>query len=197
MNDREIGKTILFLALMFFLPLILKDKPPEIREVFIEPETVNVEIHVEKRTITETIVKTDEEIVEDVVEEEVSEEVVEQVRPIPLIADVPEPQTNGSMVKMRCTCYLPSGFNCADGTPPYFGAVASNHANMGRNFTMYRKDLTEVGRFTVHDVGGHPDLVNGTALDIFTETIDDAWAFLYANCWVEGGSWYAWVEWEE
>jgi 3D (Asp-Asp-Asp) domain-containing protein len=68
---------------------------------------------------------------------------------------------------------------------------------MGRNFTMYRNDMTEVGNFTVHDVGGHHDLVNGSALDVFTQTIDDAWAFLYANCWVEGGSWYAWVEWEE
>ena len=194
MNDREIGKTILFLALMFFLPLILKEKPLEIREVLIEPETVNVEVHIEKRTIVEHRIES-ETIEEEVVD--VQEEVVEDVKPIPVIAEVPEPQTNGNMVKMRITCYLPTGFNCADGTPPYFGAVASNHANMGRNFTMYRKDMTEVGNFTVHDVGGHHDLVNGSALDVFTQTIDDAWAFLYANCWVEGGSWYAWVEWEE
>jgi hypothetical protein len=194
MNDREIWKTILFVALMFFLPLILKEKPPEIREIYIEPETVNVEVHLEKRTIVEHRIEA-ETIEEEVVD--VQEEVVEDVRPVPVIAEVPEPQTNGNMVKMRITCYLPTGFNCADGTPPYFGAVASNHANMGRNFTMYRNDMTEVGNFTVHDVGGHHDLVNGSALDVFTQTIDDAWAFLYANCWVEGGSWYAWVEWEE
>ena len=194
MNDRAIGKTILFVALMFFLPLILKEKPPEIREIYIEPETVNVEVHLEKRTIVEHRIEA-ETIEEEVVD--VQEEVVEDVKPIPVIAEVPEPQTNGNMVKMRITCYLPTGFNCADGTPPYFGAVASNHANMGRNFTMYRNDMTAVGKFTVHDVGGHHDLVNGSALDVFTETIDDAWAFLYANCWVEGGSWYAWVEWEE
>jgi hypothetical protein len=194
MNDRAIGKTILFVALMFFLPLILKEKPPEIRKIYIEPETVNVEVHLEKRTIVEHRIEA-ETIEEEIVD--VQEEVVEDVRPVPVIAEVPEPQTNGNVVKMRITCYLPTGFNCADGTPPYFGAVASNHANMGRNFTMYRKDMTEVGNFTVHDVGGHHDLVNGSALDVFTQTIDDAWAFLYANCWVEGGSWYAWVEWEE
>lgn len=194
MNDRAIGKTILFVALLFFLPLILKEKPPEIKEIYIEPETVNVEVHLEKRTIVEHRIEA-ETIEEEVVD--VQEEVVEKVRPVPVIAEVPEPQTNGNMVKMRITCYLPTGFNCADGTPPYFGAVASNHANMGRNFTMYRKDMTEVGNFTVHDVGGHHDLVNGSALDVFTQTIDDAWAFLYANCWVEGGSWYAWIEWEE
>ena len=194
MDDRAIGKTILFLALVFFLPLLLKEKPPEIREIFIEPDTVNVEVHIEKRTVHEH--RNEHEVIyAEAVEEE--EEVVEQVRQVPMIAEIPEPETNGNMVKMRITCYLPTGFNCADGTPPYFGAVASNHANMGRNFTMYRQDLTEIGSFTVHDVGGHHDLVNGSALDVFTNTLDDAWAFLYANCWVEGGSWYAWVLWED
>lgn len=194
MDDRAIGKTILFLALMFFLPLLMKDKPPEIREIYIEPDTVNVKVHIEKRTVHEH--KNEHKIVyAEAVEEE--EEVVEQVRQVPVIAEVPEPETNGNMVKMRITCYLPTGFNCADGTPPYFGAVASNHANMGRNFTMYRQDLTEIGGFTVHDVGGHHDLVNGSALDVFVNTMDEAWAFLYANCWVESGSWYAWVEWED
>ena len=194
MDERQIGKTILFVAMIFFLPLILKDKPPEIKEIFIEPDTVNVEVHIEKRTVHEH--RNEHEVIyAEAVEEE--EEVVEQVRQVPVIAEVPEPQTNGNMVKMQVTCYLPSGYCCADGTPPYFGAVASNHANMGRNFTMYRKDMTEVGNFTVHDVGGHYALQNGTAIDVFVETMDAAWAFLYANCWVEGGSWYAWVEWEE
>jgi hypothetical protein len=101
MNDREIGKTILFVALMFFLPLILKEKPPEIREIYIEPETVNVEVHLEKRTIVEHRIEA-ETIEEEVVD--VQEEVVEDVRPVPVIAEVPEPQTNGNMVKMLITC---------------------------------------------------------------------------------------------
>lgn len=197
MDERQIGKTILFLALMFFLPLILKEKPPEIREIYIEPETVNVEIHVEKRTITETIVKTDEEVVEDVVEEEVSEEVVEQVKPIPVIAEVPEPQTNGSKVKMRCTCYLWTGNRCADGVWPYHGALASNREHLGHGCKLYKKDGTLIGDFVSHDVGGHPDLVNGSAVDIYRDTLEEAWSWLYENAWVENGQWYVWIEWEE
>ena len=194
MDDRTIGKTILFLALMFFLPLLMKDKPPEIKEIFIEPETVNVEVHIEKRTVVEHKIET-ETIEEEVVEEE--KEIVEEVRPVPVIAEVPEPETNGNMVKMRCTCYLWTGNRCADGVWPYHGALASNREHLGQGCKLYKQDGTLIGEFVSHDVGGHPDLMNGSAVDIYRNTIEEAWDWLYENAWVEGGQWFVWLEWEE
>ena len=194
MNDRAIGKTILFVALMFFLPLILKDKPPEIKEIYIEPETVNVEVHIEKRTVHEH--RNEHEVIyAEAVEEE--EEVMEQVRQVPVIAEVPKPQANGNMVKMRCTCYLWTGSRCADGVWPYHGALASNREHLGQGCNLYKKDGTLIGEFVSHDVGGHPDLVNGSAVDIYRDTLEEAWSWLYENAWVENGQWYVWIEWEE
>lgn len=194
MDDRAIGKTILFLALVFFLPLLLKDKPPDIREIFIEPDTVNVEVHIEKRTVHEH--KNEHNIVyAEAVEEE--EEVVEQVRQVPVIAEVPKPETNGNMVKMRCTCYLATGSACCDGTMPYYGTIASNYEHLGQGLTLYRSDMSEIGKFISHDTGGHVDLRNGTAIDVFQPSIEAAWDWLYQNAWVEGSSWYVWVLWEE
>lgn len=194
MDDRAIGKTILLLSLLFFLPLLMKDKPPEIREIYIEPDTVNVEVHIEKRTVHEH--KNEHEVIyAEAVEEE--EEVVEQVRQVPVIAEVPEPETNGNMVKMRCTCYLWTGSRCADGVWPYHGALASNRDHLGQGCKLYKKDGTLIGDFVSHDVGGHPDLVNGSAVDIYRDTIEEAWDWLYENAWVENGQWFIWLEWEE
>lgn len=194
MDDRAIGKTILFLALVFFLPLLLKEKPPEIREIFIEPDTVNVEVHIEKRTVHEH--RNEHEVIyAEAVEEE--EEVVEQVRQVPMIAEVPEPETNGNMVKMRCTCYLWTGSPCADGVWPYHGALASNSEHLGQGCRLYKKDGTLIGDFVSHDVGGHPDLMNGSAVDIYRNTIEEAWNWLYENAWVENGQWFVWLEWGE
>ena len=200
MDDNGIAKVILFVAMMFFLPIALHQKVI-VKEVMVEPETVTLEVHLEKRTVNETVTRLEDaegEVIEEESEEEVIEEqeVVQQERPVPNIVSEPEPMTNGNLVKMRLTCYLPTGYNCADGTPPYFGALASNLSHLGQHCKLYRQDGSLIGEFISHDIGGHPDLVNGSALDIFCETLDDAWSFLYANAWVEGGSWYAWCEWE-
>jgi hypothetical protein len=191
MSDKSIAGIILILSAVFLLPCVLAATKPPTPDEPQEPETIVVEVHFEKRVVHYHTGEFPKEIVER------EEEILEQTRPIPNVMEEPLPEWNGDLRKLRITCYLPTGGNCADGTPPYFGAVASNHANMGRNMTLYRADLTEVGEFTVHDVGGHIDLQNGSALDIFTPDIDSAWAFLYENCWVENGQWYAWVKWHE
>lgn len=196
MDEKEIGKVILFVAMLFFLPIVLHQKT-----IVIEPETVTLEIHLENRTVNEVVTRLEnedgetleEEVTEEVVEEE---EVIVQERPVPNIVAEPEPMMNGNLRKYRVTCYLPTGFNCADGTPPYHGALASNRDHLGQGCRLYRQDGTLIGEFVSHDVGGHPDLVNGSALDIFRNSMDEAWAFLYENAWVEGGSWYVWCEWE-
>ena len=178
------------MATVFLLPCFAQAMKPPIADE--EPQTVIVEIHYNERVVHQY---EREHTFREVTKEE--ESIIEQTRPIPNIMDEPQPEWNGNLRKYRVTCYLPTGNNCADGTPPYFGAVASNNMNMGKGMTLYRSDLSEIGKFTVHDVGGHPDLVNGTALDIFVPTLEEAWDFLYANAWVEGGSWYVWVMWDE
>lgn len=191
MEERKIAGVILLLAAGFLLPCVLAAMKPPTPDEPQEPETIVVEVHYEKRVIHYHTGEFPKEVIER------EEEILEQTRPIPNVMEEPQPEWNGDLRKYRVTCYLPTGSNCADGTPPYFGAVASNHANMGRNLTLYKADFTEVGEFTVHDVGGHPDLVNGSALDIFVPTMDEAWDFLYKNCWVEGSSWFCWVKWHE
>ena len=82
----------------------------------------------------------------------------------------------------RVTCYLPTGNCCADGTYPYPGTLASNYEHLGQDCILYRADNLEViGIYTSHDVGGHPDLVNGTALDIFVIDMDSAWEWIRTN----------------
>ncbi len=122
-------------------------------------------------------------------------------RPTPTEAPTPTPEPTAAAVQMptvaepiptvegteglqyyRITCYLPTGNCCADGTYPYPGTLASNYEHLGQDCILYRADNLEViGRYTSHDVGGHPDLVNGTALDIFVPDMDAAWSWIRTN----------------
>ena len=54
---------------------------------------------------------------------------------------------------------------------------------------LYDKDLNEAERFECHDVGGHPLLMSGKAIDIFRETMDGAWEIIgrYGD--------YAYIKW--
>ena len=72
------------------------------------------------------------------------------------------------------SCYLPTGFNCADGTPPYEGVVSSNREHLGMDCIVYNKDLIPVMRLECRDIGGHPKLQNGTAIDVFRLDMDRA-----------------------
>lgn len=70
------------------------------------------------------------------------------------------------------SCYLPTGYNCADGTPPYEGVVSSNREHLGMDCIVYNDDLVAVMRLECRDIGGDPRLVNGTAIDVFRTTYD-------------------------
>lgn len=70
------------------------------------------------------------------------------------------------------SCYLPTGYNCADGTPPYEGVVSSNREHLGMDCIVYNKDLVAVMRLECRDIGGDPRLVNGTAIDVFRSSYD-------------------------
>ena len=191
MDERDIGYTILLLAMMFFF--ILSAFAPgrvEVRyvEVMITPTPTVTPTVTPSPTVTPTPTGTPTATPSPTEAPKVA-----PIRPTPLAEA--EPIMNGNLRKYRVTCYLPTGNNCADGTPPYHGALASNREHLGQGCRLYKQDGTLIGEFVSHDVGGHPDLMNGSAVDIFRNTMEDAWNFLYENCWIEGGGWYVWVEW--
>lgn len=97
---------------------------------------------------------------------------------------------------VRVTCYLPTGFNCADGTPPYEGVISSNVEHLGLDAILYDENLIPFARMQCRDIGGHPDLVSGKAIDVFRQDMSRAWDYInrHSNhCYVK------WVprDWEE
>lgn len=93
--------------------------------------------------------------------------------------------------KVRCTCYLPTGNKTADGTVPYEGICASNRDHLGDVAVLYSVDGEFIGFFECRDIGGHRKLRNGTAVDIYRDSMDRAYE------WV--GEWgdYVYVYWIE
>ena len=100
-----------------------------------------------------------------------------------------------NLQKVRVTCYLPTGNNCADGTPPYLGTISTNKSHLGQHCILYRADnLEPIGEYISHDIGGHKDLQNGSAIDVFAEDMQCAWGWLERN----GTTVYVeWIETEE
>lgn len=93
--------------------------------------------------------------------------------------------------KVRCTCYLPTGNKTADGTVPYEGICASNRDHLGDLAVLYSTEGEFIGFFECRDVGGHRKLRNGTAVDIYRDSMNRAYE------WV--GEWgdYVYVYWIE
>ena len=82
----------------------------------------------------------------------------------------------------RVTCYLPTGSCCADGSPTEVGTISTNKEHLGQKCILYRADTLEViGEYVSHDIGGHKDLVNGSAIDVFAPDMDAAWAWIRKN----------------
>ena len=75
------------------------------------------------------------------------------------------------------SCYLPTGNNCADGTPPHKGVVSSNRDHLGDICIVYDPEqLIPDMVLECHDVGGNQLLREGKAIDIFAEDMDTALA---------------------
>lgn len=72
-----------------------------------------------------------------------------------------------NLQRVYLSCYLPTGYNCADGTPPVEGVVSSNKEHLGMDCIVYDDDLTAVMRLECRDIGGNQMLRNGTAIDVF------------------------------
>ena len=106
-----------------------------------------------------------------------------------LLSNMPVTPFGEELQKVRCTCYLPTGNKTADGTVPYEGICASNRDHLGDVAVLYSCDGEFIGFFECRDVGGHRKLRNGTAIDIYRDSMDRAWE------WV--GEWgdYVYVYW--
>jgi len=94
--------------------------------------------------------------------------------------------------RVKVSCYIaPEGAHTADGSPCYEGIVSSNSEHLGMDCIVYDSNLVAVMRLECRDVGGHPMLQNGTAIDIYRDSMDRAWQLVG-----EYGT-HVWVEWIE
>ena len=94
-----------------------------------------------------------------------------------------------NLQRVYLSCYLPTGNNCADGTPPVEGVVSSNREHLGMDCIVYDNDLTAVMRLECRDIGGHKMLREGTAIDVFKSSYERE-----VDTQRRYGS-YVWVEW--
>lgn len=95
-----------------------------------------------------------------------------------LLGRMPVTPWGDELQKVRCTCYLPTGNKTADGTVPYEGICASNRDHLGDVAVLYSVDGEFIGFFECRDVGGHRKLRNGTAIDIYRDSMDRAWEWV-------------------
>ena len=96
----------------------------------------------------------------------------------PVMVDYPDPQLVAEetpLQTMRCTCYLPTGNPCYDGTPTHKGVISSNVEHVGMTAILYTMDGDYIGIFECHDIGGNVMLRNGTGIDVYRDTMQEAW----------------------
>ena len=95
-----------------------------------------------------------------------------------------------NLVRVKVSCYYAEpGAHTADGSIPVEGMVSSNREHLGMDMILFTDDLVPEARFQCTDIGGHPMLKNGTAVDFYR---DD-----YSRCvsFVKTHSSYVWVQW--
>lgn len=173
MTDRTIGAVILMLAGACFMPIALHGEPVEQTAAEVElmafvPTPTPTPSPSPTPTATPTPTPTEAPTA--------TPEPTEAVMPV---VDLPQPETADGLQLVYMTCYLPTGNNCADGTPPHPGVCASAPWRIGQDCILYHKDTLEViTRLECRDTGGHQMLQNGTAIDVFQWTMDDAWEWI-------------------
>lgn len=193
MSDRGIAALIFLLALGCFLPLMIHGEPvqkateaelvayiPQTPTERPTPEPTKEPMPTMTPTPTEAPTPTEEPEPTEVPEGEMPE------------YQAPPAEGTDDLQLMYMTCYLPTGNNCADGTPPHPGVCASAPWLIGKDCILYDIETLEViARLECRDTGGHPMLQNGTAIDVFQWTMDDAWA------WVGEHGTHVYVRWVE
>lgn len=174
MTDRTIGAVMLILSGLFFTPIALHREPVEQTAAEVEMVAfVPTPTPTPSPSPTPTPRPTPTEAPTPIPEP------TEAVMPV---VDLPQPETADGLQLVYMTCYLPTGNNCADGTPPHPGVCASAPGRIGQDCILYRQDTLEViTRLECRDTGGHPMLQAGTAIDVFQWTMEDAWAWIGAH----------------
>ena len=94
-----------------------------------------------------------------------------------------------NLKRVYLSCYLPTGNNCADGTPPVEGVVSSSREHLGMDCIVYDNDLTAVMRLECRDIGGHKMLREGTAIDVYRDSMERAYQLR------DEYGLYVWIEW--
>ena len=94
-----------------------------------------------------------------------------------------------NLQRVYLSCYLPTGYNCADGTAPVEGVVSSNKEHLGMDCIVYDDSLTAMMRLECRDVGGHKMLREGTAIDVYRDSMERAYQLR------DEYGLYVWVEW--
>lgn len=84
------------------------------------------------------------------------------------------------MQTVRCTCYVATGHRTADGTVPYEGIIASNRDHLGDMCLIFDMDGNFIDMMECRDIGGHRKLRNGTAIDVYRDSLDRAWEWVHA-----------------
>lgn len=97
-----------------------------------------------------------------------------------------------NLQRVKVSCYIADeGAKTADGSVPVEGMVSSNREHLGMNMILYTDDLYPEALFKCTDIGGHPMLVNGTAVDFYRDDLSRCYEFINTH------SEWVWVEWRE
>lgn len=197
MNEKEIGYILVILAELFFIAVLIGAKDTE-RIV----ETVReVEVIVTPTPAPKLRMLDREDSVESV-SPNVATPTEKPMNPWTGEGEHQEHDFNvqksnfensSSILQMvRVTCYLPTGFCCADGTMPREGICAGAPWQIGKDCILYDIDTGEAfARLECRDTGGHYLLQSGQAIDVFRNDIGRAWE------WVGAHGDYAMIEWVE
>lgn len=178
MSEKEISYILLILSMAFLsiCMICIKSKAPEtitevqIRTVYIKP--------------------TPAEVIEEV-------EVVEDI-PIAAAEEngmVQHLESTDGLKLVRVTCYLAEpGAHTADGSVPFEGLCAGAPWRIGQDCILYDVETLEpYARLECRDTGGHHLLQNDMAVDIYKDSMDNAWEQVRAHGdysyirWVERG----------
>lgn len=81
-------------------------------------------------------------------------------------------------VRMRVTCYVPTGNPTASGVMPFEGMCAAKREWIGKVAILYDEDMKYVGVFEILDTGGHERITSGKSIDVFRDSIESAHAWI-------------------
>ena len=75
-------------------------------------------------------------------------------------------------VKMRVTCYAPTGNPTASGVMPFEGGCAAKRDWIGGVAVVYDLEMNFICTLQINDCGGHERLKSGQSIDVYRESLD-------------------------